>query len=126
MIRKYSAEDWFICANCGFYFGQTDGCSLFVFHVHPNNIDTLLTPILNQGEQAVLYWFIFLYWFVAGGGHFTAENRFKYWQIITRLAFSVESLFYIPDKILIIYIGLCMLSAKLDYLILNINLSEDG
>lgn len=32
-------------------------------------------PLMNQGEPAVLYCFIFLYLFVAGAGAFSVDNR---------------------------------------------------
>lgn len=38
-------------------------------------IDNFWLPLLNQGEPAVLYSFIFLYLSVAGAGAFSLDNR---------------------------------------------------
>lgn len=36
---------------------------------------TFALPLLNQGEPAVLYCFIFLYLFIAGAGAWSVDNR---------------------------------------------------
>ena len=47
------------------------------FHVLQwSGVHTLLTPLANQGESAVLFCFIFLYLVVAGGGAYALDNRF--------------------------------------------------
>ncbi len=37
-------------------------------------------PILNQGELAVLYCFVFLYLAVAGGGEWSVDNALSTWR----------------------------------------------
>lgn len=56
--------------------GQMAVAYLF-FHTRSAGLHTLLTPQLNNGEQAVLYCFIFLFLFMAGGGRLALDNRFK-------------------------------------------------
>ena len=43
----------------------------FIAHASPA---TVLTPLLNRGEGAVLYCFIFLFLAVAGGGSWTIDS----------------------------------------------------
>ncbi len=45
----------------------------FMFHTSPN----ILLPLMNGGEAAALFCFIFLYISVAGGGAFALDNRLK-------------------------------------------------
>lgn len=40
-------------------------------------VDNFWLPLLNQGEAAVLYCFVFLYLSVAGAGAFSIDNRGK-------------------------------------------------
>lgn len=56
--------------------GQMAVAYLF-FHTRSVGLHTLLTPQLNNGEQAVLYCFIFLFLFMAGGGRLALDNRFN-------------------------------------------------
>lgn len=46
----------------------------FMMHA---GIDNFWLPLLNQGEGAVLYCFVFLYLAVAGAGAFSIDNRGK-------------------------------------------------
>ena len=50
--------------------GQMAG-AYFIAHASPA---TVLTPLLNRGEGAVLYCFIFLFLAVAGGGSWTIDS----------------------------------------------------
>lgn len=45
----------------------------FMFHAGANNF---WLPLMNDGEPAVLFCFIFLYLASAGGGAFALDNRF--------------------------------------------------
>ncbi len=61
--------------------GQMAVAYLFI-HTPSAGWHTLLTPQLNHGELAVLYCFIFLFLFVAGGGWLALDNQRKSKQVL--------------------------------------------
>ena len=52
----------------------TGSVAYFIGHANQSNV---LVPMLNQGELAVLYCFVFLYFAVAGAGSWSLDSMLR-------------------------------------------------